>query len=354
MAKEKAVFVIWEPRKAVLGMEQLSPLAELAYRRIIDFIYITGNRLHDEDSKLSRVTKTYRAWKKIKKELLKYDKIYIENGFIKDTFCDSKLASIKHKIENKKRAGEASAKARSEKSKPLEDNETGSTPVATEHPTESQQTPQQKGNLTTKPLNHLTIEPLLEEKSANALSSECVQTGLMEIPESLDRRTPAQALKIWNETAERWGLPIAKKMTKTRQSKLKARLNDCGGLEGWQAACEKVEASPFLRGEKGEWRADLDFMLQESKFTKLMEGAYDDSIAGDPAQRFEDQINQTITEMDRKQPNGAPQIDSPGYQNPGDRSLEQPVSPASCQDHEKRTGKPGLSRISGKLPGEAS
>ena len=37
---------------------------------------------------------------------------------------------------------------------------------------------------------------------------------------------------------------------------------------------ELVEGSPFLRGEKGDWRADFDFVLQEKSFTKLMEGGY--------------------------------------------------------------------------------
>ena len=50
-----------------------------------------------------------------------------------------------------------------------------------------------------------------------------------------------QAVSIWNETAERAGLAKVQKLTDTRRSSLKKRLAECGGVDGWRAACEKVE-----------------------------------------------------------------------------------------------------------------
>ena len=72
------------------------------------------------------------------------------------------------------------------------------------------------------------------------------------------------------------GLPVPKKLTDARRRKLRARLKG-GGLETWEAALERLAASPFLRGEKTDFRADLDFMLQESSFNRLLEGRYDPS-----------------------------------------------------------------------------
>lgn len=83
-------------------------------------------------------------------------------------------------------------------------------------------------------------------------------------------------MRLWNEMAERHDLPVAQRLTDARRRKLGARLKDCGGLDGWKAALAKVEATPGLLGANDRgWRADIDFLLQEKSFTKLMEGSYD-------------------------------------------------------------------------------
>lgn len=95
-----------------------------------------------------------------------------------------------------------------------------------------------------------------------------------------------EALKLWNEAAERIGLPTAQKLTDSRRKAIKARLSESGGLDGWRCALAKVEASSFLAGKTGRtgehanWRCDLDFILRQAKFTKLMEGGFDDPPGG--------------------------------------------------------------------------
>ena len=134
----EAIHVDWEPKAAIEGMMQLSPMAELAYRRILDMIYITGDKLIDDDKKLAWSTKAGRHWKAAKEELLGGDepKIYIENGLIRNRKCTKKLHEIERFIAQKSEAGKASAKKR----KSLKDKETASTgvapPVETETPTE--------------------------------------------------------------------------------------------------------------------------------------------------------------------------------------------------------------------------
>ena len=84
-----------------------------------------------------------------------------------------------------------------------------------------------------------------------------------------------QALSLYNEMAARSKLPVAQKMNSARSSKMRARLKDAGGLQGWVVALDEVENSTFLTGcNPRGWKADLDFMLQESSFTKIMEGSY--------------------------------------------------------------------------------
>lgn len=102
------------------------------------------------------------------------------------------------------------------------------------------------------------------------------------LPPALDRRPEAEAVRLWNEAAERTGLPAVMRVTDPRRKALKARLAEAGGLDGWKAALAKLEASSFLTGRTGRtnghenWRCDLDFILRQAKFTKLMEGGFDD------------------------------------------------------------------------------
>jgi biotin operon repressor len=84
------------------------------------------------------------------------------------------------------------------------------------------------------------------------------------------------AFDSWNAMAERAGLPTVQLRSDARKKALSARLKDAGGLEGWLAALDKVEASPFLRGERGSWKANFEFVSKAANFAKIMEGNYDD------------------------------------------------------------------------------
>jgi hypothetical protein len=79
------------------------------------------------------------------------------------------------------------------------------------------------------------------------------------------------ALDAYRQVAELRGLPLVRKITEARRRKLKQRLRDAGSLEGWYEVCDKLKGSTFLQ----DIRADLDFMLQEKSFIRLMEGKYD-------------------------------------------------------------------------------
>jgi hypothetical protein len=84
------------------------------------------------------------------------------------------------------------------------------------------------------------------------------------------------AVSGWNCMARQNGLPVVQRLTDPRKRALKARLAECGGIEGWERALHLITESPFLLGTNGGWKADFDFLLQPSKFTKLMEGSYAD------------------------------------------------------------------------------
>jgi len=90
------------------------------------------------------------------------------------------------------------------------------------------------------------------------------------------------AVKIYNECATRVGWTRCEKVSAARTSKLKARLREAGGVEGWTRALNRASASPYLRGEVNDFRLGIDFLLQDSSFTKLNEGFYDERRNGKP------------------------------------------------------------------------
>jgi hypothetical protein len=112
------------------------------------------------------------------------------------------------------------------------------------------------------------------------------------------------AVAEWNATAEQSGFPKVQRLTDKRKASLTARLRECGGIDGWRAALEKVAASPYLRGEVNGWRADFDFVINPNKFTSIMEGKYDrrDSVAK-PAKR-RDPLDVAAEYLGRNQDHG--------------------------------------------------
>lgn len=92
-----------------------------------------------------------------------------------------------------------------------------------------------------------------------------------------------EAAAVYNETAERVGWSKVQRLSPSRMTALKNRLAECGGIEGWQTAMAKAEASNFLTGKTprtnghANWRPGFDWFTTASNFTKLMEGSYDNS-----------------------------------------------------------------------------
>jgi hypothetical protein len=103
------------------------------------------------------------------------------------------------------------------------------------------------------------------------------------------------AVNSWNDLADRLGLAKVAMLNDERRPKLRQRMADAakvlGGppLTAWGRALDRVAASSFLRGDKTDFRADFDFLMQRKSFTKLLEGGYDDRPAnGSGAHRAAD------------------------------------------------------------------
>ena len=98
--------------------------------------------------------------------------------------------------------------------------------------------------------------------------------------EAIPANDVSKAVSAYNTAAEHAGWPQVQKMNPTRTKALRARLRDCGGLDGWQAALRRAYASNFIREE---WSGfGFDSLVSQQKFTRLMEGNYDNRT-GKPA-----------------------------------------------------------------------
>ena len=96
------------------------------------------------------------------------------------------------------------------------------------------------------------------------------------------------AFSEYNDAATLTGWPKAQALTKQRKARIASRLKDAGGIEGWRTALEKAAASDFLSGRKTDFMVSLDFILQASSFTKLMEGNYDNRTSNSSGLRPSD------------------------------------------------------------------
>jgi hypothetical protein len=87
----------------------------------------------------------------------------------------------------------------------------------------------------------------------------------------------SQAVSAYNDAAERAGWPSVKKVSPDRRRHLVARIKDAGGIDGWQKAIARAEASSFLTGRTDRpFSATFDFIIKQANFTKIIEGNYDD------------------------------------------------------------------------------
>lgn len=90
-----------------------------------------------------------------------------------------------------------------------------------------------------------------------------------------DRITVDEVFEGWNSLAGHTGLPAIAKRTEARTKTIRRMARDYP-VDDWVKVFAKIEQSPFLTGANDRgWKADLDFVLTERNFVKILEGKYD-------------------------------------------------------------------------------
>jgi hypothetical protein len=104
-------------------------------------------------------------------------------------------------------------------------------------------------------------------------SSPIVISDEITPPAEISIVTEEQVLEAYNAMAEMAGLSKAR-MTPERRKKLKTFVKR-HPIDDITEAIWAIPKSRFLCGENDRgWKADLDFLLEPKKFTRLLEGSY--------------------------------------------------------------------------------
>lgn len=73
-------------------------------------------------------------------------------------------------------------------------------------------------------------------------------------------------------------LPKAIKLTDKRKRAIRARWKEYGDIQVFRTVFTKVEASDFLTGRSGKWRAPgFDWLMEPGNMVKILEGSYDNT-----------------------------------------------------------------------------
>jgi len=251
--REKDYWFPWYPAKMRRDTMHLTRDQELIYRRLIDFYMETAKGpLPDNNQALANIVRfSLDEFEKEADVIKGFFKKCSKNGdikasgYLKHTRCESTLADQAERSEKKSQNGKKGGRGKRNEIK---------APKASEK------------------LNESTLHYKTRDKDTDVSLSPPPKKAKSP-PAALEG--VAEAFSMYNETAARIGLPQAQRLNQSREKKLAARLRDAGGLEGWAAAMDKLAASDFCSGRKTDFKASLDFLLQESSFTKLMEGNYD-------------------------------------------------------------------------------
>ena len=245
-------WVKWFSADFLNGISDLEPNEIAVYSVVLNLIYDNEGPIADDAVKIGRrCNMRQTSAEKALASLATAGKITRTNGQISNHRCEKEIKS-RQKV-SEKSSEIAHTRWKKEAEKPKEINEA---PMPAHPPS----------NATA--MLSLSLKPETEKKEEGATP-----------PKGGREAELADAVEIYNTIAGKVGWAKVQRLTDGRQAKLRKRLGECGGVAGWAEALERAAKSRLLNGQKGDWQADFDFFMQPSRFTKLMEGGYDDRSA---------------------------------------------------------------------------
>jgi len=218
----------------------LSPMEDLAYRRLLDLYYLKDGEVYGDEAEVARQVGLREYVQEVKQVLQDFFCLDADDRW-SHARCDAEIAHFRQKSEKASNAGKASAQRRSNKR---------STDV---QPTNNQQ-------------------PITKNQEPELHSNECMsETPVSD--EQDDKFNPRHVMEFWNQTAQHLGKPKIRDLTPERRQLLKARIEQYS-IDDFVTVFENIKTSPFLRGDNG-WRGcTFDWVFKKGNFQKILEGNY--------------------------------------------------------------------------------
>jgi len=118
--------------------------------------------------------------------------------------------------------------------------------------------------------------PMQDKTRLEEKRKDLSPNGSVSQPKKVDNCPHEEIANLYMEMLPE--LPRVAKLTDKRKKSLGAAWRSdpkCQNLEFWKGYFEAVSQSDFLMGRKTDWAADFDFVINQNKMIKIIEGAYE-------------------------------------------------------------------------------
>jgi uncharacterized protein YdaU (DUF1376 family) len=123
MAPKKPLFISYCPKDILTATGPMSPIMELAYRRILDWIYETGDHLPDDDYVLAEMSRAGDKWPEVKQQLVWSGRLVFRDEpcgdstirLVSNERCQKEIKKARANQAQKAEAAKASADARAKR-----------------------------------------------------------------------------------------------------------------------------------------------------------------------------------------------------------------------------------------------
>ena len=231
----------------------LEPMEDLAYRRMIDLYYSTEKALPADVDQIARLTRMRSHSDCI--AIVLQDFFTLEDDGYHQFRIDVEIAGYQEKSDKARNSAKARWKKAREQAKVEETQSEGNANALN---------PQCEGNAKHKPLTN-NQDPINKDLSSGNDESK-----------KIDNCPHDSISKMYMEILPE--LPRVAKLTDKRKRTLSATWRSdkkCQNSEFWAGYFNAIRNSDFLMGRSGDWSADFDFVINQNKMIKIIEGAYE-------------------------------------------------------------------------------
>lgn len=223
----------------------LTPIEDICYRRILDWLYLHEKPLPLDPLKVARIIVLNDCLTDVERVLNEF-LTKTEHGWVSVRVL-SEIEIYNEKLEKASKAGKASAEARKTK---IKQSLKSSEHLFNERSTGVQPT------INHKPLTNNQLNTLVHSDAVD----DCPHQKIIDLyHEKLPMLT---MVKVWNDKR--------RNQLKSRWREDKKRQN----LDYWSRLFDYIAESDLLTGRAGDWKADLEWITKSQNFVKIIEGKY--------------------------------------------------------------------------------